>query len=110
MTTHATASTMGLDTAIDELYASGWSAIDSTECETHADGRLYPGLIRIHREFARLGFDLAIRSIHLFDCYRAEWVDRLGHPVGAVVGATEVEAGVYALAQLRMRLRIGVKP
>lgn len=100
----------GMETALDELYASGWATIDSTDCEVAADGRCCPGLNRIRREFGELGFELTVRYIQLFDCYRAEWKNRSGDPAGAVVGATDLEGAVYALAQLRRRLRIGVKP
>lgn len=99
---------MGLDFAIDELTATGWSAMDTTGCQHTAEGRVYPGLLRVQREFAAAGFELTIRFVQLFDCYRAEWRDAQGAPAGAVVGGSESEAAVYALAQLR-RLSTGVK-
>jgi hypothetical protein len=46
-------------------------------------------------------FELAIRFVQLFDCYRAVWTDRSGAAAGAVVGSDDREAAVYALAQLR---------
>lgn len=92
---------MGLDFAIDELYATGWTALDSSGCEHHSDGRSYPGLNRIRREFAAAGYDLSIRHIQLFDCYRAEWRDASGKAVGAVVGQSEAESAVYALSRFR---------
>ena len=92
---------MGLDFAIDELYATGWSALDSAGCLHGPDGRSYPGVPRVRAEFARRGFDLQIRFVQLFDCHRAEWRDGAGVAAGAVVGQTEAEAAVYALAQLR---------
>jgi hypothetical protein len=94
---------MGLEFAIDELYATGWSALDTSGTHHH-NGRPYPGVERIRREFSAAGFDLAIRHVQLFDCYRAEWRDRAGNAVGAVVGRTDEEAAVYALSQLRRRL------
>lgn len=91
---------MGLDFAIDQLFATGWSALDTTGCEFHG-GRCYPGLGRVMREFAASGADLSLRRIDLFDCFRAEWRDAAGRALGGVVGQTEIEAAVYALAQFR---------
>lgn len=91
---------MGLDVAIDHLYATGWSALDTQGCAHHADGRCFPTLERVKSEFASLGYEMAIRHVQLFDCYRAEWSTGEG-PSGAVVGQSEPEAAVYALAQAR---------
>ncbi|QYU67623.1 hypothetical protein J4558_22390 [Leptolyngbya sp. 15MV] len=95
---------MGLDFAIDELYASGWTALESLGCRHHADGRAYPDVERCRREMKATGHDLVLRHVQLFDCYRAEWRDAQGNPVGAVVGRTDIEAAVYALSQLRRNL------
>ncbi len=92
---------MGIEVAIDELYASGWSPIDESGCDRHDDGRCYPLAERACREAEELGYDLQIRHIQLFDCYRAEWRERSTGSVGAVVGQTEAETAVYALSQLR---------
>lgn len=92
---------MGLDVAIDELYASGWSSRDLSGCQADDDGRWYPTVERIMGEVASLGFELSLRHIQLFDCYRAEWAEAQGKPCGAVVGQTEAEAAVYALSQMR---------
>jgi len=94
---------MGLEYAIDELYATGWTALDTAGCEHAPDGRLYPGPDRVAEEMARAGFTLAIRYADLFDCHRAEWTDATGAPAGAVVGQTRAEAAVYALSQCRAR-------
>lgn len=99
---------MGLDYAIDELYATGWTALDSSGCCHHSDGRVYPGVERVRDEFRRAGYDLTLRHVQLFDCYRAEWRDRQGQAAGAVVGRTEAEAAVYALSQMRRRALAGV--
>ena len=64
-------------------------------------GRWVPGVGRVRAEFERCGFALSLRHAQLFDCFRAEWSDANGKPCGAVVGSTELEAAVYALAQLR---------
>ena len=95
---------MGLDFAIDELLATGWSALDSTGCEHHSDGRAYPRVPRVTDEFRAAGFELTVRHVQLFDCYRAEWRDGSGNAAGDVVGRTEAEAAVNALSQLRRSL------
>ncbi|MDX2115713.1 MAG: hypothetical protein SFZ24_08865 [Planctomycetota bacterium] len=95
---------MGLTFAIEELYATGWSTLESTGCEFDADGRLYPTVARIAREFADAGYALQIRRIDLFDCCRAEWRAPSGEASGAVVGQSEAEAAVYALAHFRRLL------
>lgn len=92
---------MGLEFAIDELYATGWAALDSAGCSHNSDGRAYPTVGRATREFADAGYSLRIRHVQLFDCYQAEWFDAGGQPAGAVVGSSEVEAAVYALSQMR---------
>jgi len=91
---------MDLDFAIEQLFATGWSALDTTGCEYH-QGRCSPGLGRVMREFAASGVDLSLRKVDLFDCYRAEWCDASGRALGGVVGRTETEAAVYALAMFR---------
>ena len=95
---------MGLDFAIDELYATGWTSLDTSGCRHHADGRSYPGLEVVKAQFKEAGFDLSLRHVQLFDCYRAEWRDAAGAAAGAVVGRSDAEAAVYALSQLRRRL------
>ena len=99
-----------LELAIDELYATGWAALDTTGCQHHSDGRTYPGPVRAQKEFAGLGHELRIVYVQLFDCYRAEWVDGTGQATGAVFGSTEVEAAIYALAILRKLLQVGAIP
>jgi len=92
---------MGIEIAIEELYATGWSALDSAGCEHDGSGRWVPTLERITAEFERAGYTLSLHHAQLFDCYRAVWQTATGDPVGAVVGSTEQEAAIYALAQLR---------
>ena len=92
---------MGLDFAVDQLYSTGWSALDTRGCGRLSDGRAYPEPERIEREFADMGFALSIRHIQLFDCYRAEWRDGSGEAAGSVVGQTIDEAAVFALSQMR---------
>jgi hypothetical protein len=94
---------MNLEYSVDELYETGWQPEmgGSSELERLPDGRLYPSVLRVQEVFASQGYELAIRYVQLFECYRASWTDRSGAPMGAVVGADEREAAVFALAQLR---------
>jgi len=91
---------MNLEFSVDKLYETGWRP-EEGGTERLPDGRLYPSVARIREIFTCAGFALAIRYVQLFDCYRAVWTDRSGAAAGAVVGADEAEAAVYALAQLR---------
>ncbi len=100
---------MGLEFAIDELYATGWTIPAGSSCPRHSDGRAYPGLGSVRGEFEEAGCEFSIRHVQLFDCYRAEWREPGGAGGGAVVGRSEAEAAVYALAQLRRsRVPVGV--
>ncbi|HBS29442.1 MAG TPA: hypothetical protein DEB06_08335 [Phycisphaerales bacterium] len=96
---------MSITFAVDALYSAGWSTLDSTGCEVSPDGRVYPGPGRVRHELDALGLGLTIGKVEEFDCVRAEWT-RSGSstPEGAVVGQTEAEAAVYALAQARRSL------
>ena len=100
---------MNLDFSVDKLYETGWQpevgAIGVTSgMERLPDGRWYPSVLKVQGIFALAGFELAIRYVQLFDCYRAVWTDRTGAAAGAVVGSDEREAAVYALAQLRKNM------
>jgi hypothetical protein len=102
---------MKLNFAVDRLYEAGWLPSDSPDgLEALPDGRQFPSVLSVQREFARAGLELAIKHNLVFNCYRATWAPA-GKPLdaqnaaderhGAVVGACEREAAVYALAQLR---------
>ena len=93
---------MGLSFAIDALYQTGWQP-EGSQHEVAADGRVYPTAAELKRAFAVAGFELAVRHVQLFDCFRAEWSDASGQ-AGAVVGQSAEEAAVYALSQLRRQL------
>lgn len=103
---------MNLDFSVDKLYETGWLPEHFAEgataandgLERLADGRLYPSVLKVQQLFAAAGYELAIRYVQLFECYRASWTDAAGSPTGAVVGSDEREAAVYALAQLRKTL------
>jgi hypothetical protein len=95
---------MSFEFALDELYATGWSDLDSSGCSHHVDGRAYPRPDRVKQEFAAAGVDLEIQKIDAFKCYRAKWADMdTGNPE-TVVGQCDAEAAVFALARLRRQL------
>jgi len=74
------------------------------------DGRAFPSMLGVQREFARAGLELSIKHNLIFNCYRATWAPS-GEPLdpshtaderhGTVIGACQREAAVYALAQLK---------
>lgn len=102
---------MKIEYAVDRLYEVGWNPDVDIALETLPDGRKYPSVLAVQREFARAGLELAIKHNLMFSCYRATWAP-IGEPLdpsheadekhGTVVGACEREAAVYALAQLRL--------
>jgi hypothetical protein len=105
---------MNLDYAIDRLYETGWNPYSGpdtlTDLEESQDGRRFPSLLSIQREFTAAGLELSIKHNLMFKCYRAAWSpvgegieasQRSDGQHGAVVGSCEREAAVYALAQLR---------
>lgn len=103
---------MGLNFALDELHATGWCELDSAGCSFDTDGRAYPTVERVRREFESAGFDFSTERVEAFRCHRAEWRER-GPAVpgedaehGAVVGHSEAEAAVFALAQFRRRVAL----
>jgi hypothetical protein len=102
---------MNLDFAVDRLYDSGWFPVFSEErYEELGDGRQFPSVEAIRREFTRLGLQLAIKHNLIYNCHRATWAP-IGETIdastqaderhGNVIGSSEQEAAVYALAQLR---------
>lgn len=95
---------MGLDFAIDALYDTGWNITEVKALARHSDGRPYPSRDAVQAFFGEHGYELNLKHIQLFDCYRAEWRDADGKLGGAVVGQTAEEAAVYAMSQLRRQL------
>ena len=101
---------MNLDYAVNRLYEAGWSPADALDLEALEDGRRFPSVLSVQREFARAGLELAIKHNMVFNCYRATWAP-IGEALdpshsaddrhGTVVGACQREAAVYALAQIR---------
>src|SRR6478735_8416664 len=101
---------MVLEYAVDRLYQTAWLPDSSMLLESLPDGRPFPSVLAVQREFARAGLELAIKHNLMFNCYRATWAP-IGEALdpahvaderhGTVVGACPREASVYALAQLR---------
>ena len=101
---------MNLTFAVERLLETHWTAAEAADLERLPDGRPYPSVLAIQREFARAGLELSIKQNLIFGCYRATWAPA-GEPLdekhaaderhGTVVGSCEREAAVYALAQLR---------
>jgi len=101
---------MNLAYAVDRLLEVGWLAPDGLDVEHLPDGRAFPSILGVQREFSRAGLELSIKHNLIFNCYRATWAP-VGEPLdpshaaderhGTVVGACQREAAVYALAQLK---------
>jgi hypothetical protein len=101
---------MNLTYAVDRLFETGWTRDEQLEMDRLPDGRQFPSVLAVQRQFARAGLELAIKQNLMFSCYRATWAP-IGEPIddshatderhGTVIGACEREAAVYALAQLR---------
>ena len=105
---------MNLTYAVDRLYQTGWTPAgddDPSKLDRLPDGRRFPSVRAVQREFARAGLELTIKHTPQFSCYRSAWSPAAGsipgesHATdarhGTVIGACEREAAVYALAQLR---------
>lgn len=100
---------MNLVYAIERLLDSGWYPTPDMDLERLPDGRTYPSVLAVQREFARQGLELAIKHNLVFGCYRATWApagecndgSQTDARHGTVIGSCEREAAVYALAQLR---------
>jgi len=86
---------MNLTYAVDRLYQTGWMPTADRELDRLPDGRSFPTVSAVKREFSRAGVELNIKHTPAFNCYRATWNS------GTVIGSCEREAAVYALAHLR---------
>ena len=102
---------MNLTFAVERLLETGWSAAGEPNLERLPDGRPFPGVAAVRREFESAGLKLELKQNFMFNCCRATWAPRGERPDpdhaeddrhGTVVGSCEKEASVYALAQLRL--------
>lgn len=93
---------MALSFALDELLQTGWTCLDTSGCAYDVDGRTYPSVERVRRELSAAGFAFEVSRSDEYKCFRACWREAgEAEDAGAVVGHTEAEAAVYALAQYR---------
>jgi len=101
---------MKLTYAVERLLDTGWTPSMEMDLERLPDGRRFPSVLSVQREFSFAGLELSIKHNLMFGCYRATWAP-VGEPLdpsadvderhGTVVGDCEREAAVYALAHLR---------
>jgi hypothetical protein len=94
---------MELHYAVERLYDAGWTPTEGIDLERLDDGRAFPSVASVQREFAKAGLELTIKHNLMFKCCRATWTDPSPHGApgrqGTVIGACPREAAVYALAQ-----------
>ena len=99
---------MNLVYAVERLLDTGWTPVGQ-ETESLPDGRQFPSVLAVQREFSRAGLELNVKQNLVFGCCRATWAPagevasegRSDERHGTVIGSCEREAAVYALAQLR---------
>ena len=105
---------MSLDFAVDRLYEVGWLPEAGIDLERLGDGRRYPSLRAIQQLLGEQGLSLSIKENQKFRCYQATWSPAGEEPDpgrsaderhGTVVGDSEPEAAVYALAQVLVNQR-----
>ena len=91
---------MNITFAVDRLYDTGWHPSGDLDLERLADGRSYPSVLLVQREFSRAGLELAIKHNMMFSCYRATWAPA-GEPLEESRAATcdrALDASLAALA------------
>ena len=99
---------MNLVYAVERLLDTGWTPVDQ-HTERLPDGRSFPSVLAVQKEFSRAGLELTMKQNLVFGCYRATWAPagemasegRTDERHGTVIGSCEREAAVYALAQMR---------
>ena len=92
---------MSLNYAVERLYQMGWNP-SGNDVSQLPDGRVYPSVSGVEKEFADAGLRFAVKPNPKFHCVQATWsaTEPQDDRHGTVVGASEAEAAVYALAQL----------
>jgi hypothetical protein len=99
---------MTINFAVDRLYETGWLPGSDMELERLPNGLRYPSVAAVTRLFRNVGLELSIKPHLMFGCCRAEWKSIAGEAEscsetlsGTVIGSSDSEAAVYALAKLR---------
>lgn len=95
---------MTINYAVDRLYETGWLPTDNMRLERLPNGLRYPAVTAVVRVFEDAGLKLSITPHLMFGCYRAEWTPIAAGKArltGTVVGSSDAETAVYALAKLR---------
>src|SRR5207247_135579 len=66
---------MNLSYAVERLLDTGWSpaTLNRPDLERLPDGRPYPTVEAVRREFADAGFELSLKYDFTFNCCRATW-------------------------------------
>jgi hypothetical protein len=105
---------MSLSYAVDRLYEVGWLPEGGVDLDRLGDGRRYPSLRAIQQLLGEHGLSLSVKQNQKFKCYQATWAPADEEPDpgrsaddrhGTVVGDSEAEAAVYALAQVLVTQR-----
>ena len=77
---------MNLAYAVDRLYQTGWASTGAdADLEQLPDGRRFPSVLAVQREFARAGLELAIKHNMMFNCYRSTWA-----PIGTMRSVSSI--------------------
>jgi hypothetical protein len=94
---------MTINFAVERLYETGWLPASGVQLEKLPNGLRYPSVSAVHKLFDEAGASLSLKPHLMFGCWRAEWtsVNTGDEITGTVVGSSEAEAAVYALANLR---------
>ena len=53
---------MNLEYAVERLYEAGWTPMDDADLERLGDGRLFPSVLSVQRNFARVEHQRAARG------------------------------------------------
>jgi hypothetical protein len=93
---------MNISFAVDRLYETGWLPTSEIQLDKLPNGLRYPTVSAVQKLFEEAGAVLTLKPHLMFGCWRGEWSSLNGEDLrGTVVGASEAEAAVYALANLR---------
>jgi hypothetical protein len=94
---------MNITFAVERLYETGWLPSSDIDLDKLPSGLRYPTVSAVRKVFADAGATLSLKPHLMFGCWRAEWssLNSGDELKGTVIGSSEAEAAVYALANLR---------